>query len=332
MAKKIESLIKYEEKIKELPIASIGPNSLNPRKRFVESEEDELIESIISKGVLNPIIVFKREKDGKYTILDGERRYKACKKLGISTIPAHVLVREPSDLENLSIMFHIHNVREEWTDFAVSITIKRIVEEMGKDIRKLNVSDIKELSKTTSLSDYKVRKYLKFLDYPIEIVNRFLEAEKQDKPIRGVDPDILYEMHKPIKEIQRQMPEILEKYPVSKIIDVCVKKKAQNIIENNKEFRLLSKALTASKRGEIRKEALRDKIIDFIENIEITPKTIYEVTSQAVYQFKVIIKSSNKLYEEISNLNLKKLTVNEKEELKKILHELSVLIQGKFLR
>ena len=124
----------------------------------------------------------------------------------------------------------------------------------------------------------------------------------------------------------------MRKYSVSKIIDVCIKKKAKNVIENNKEFRLLGKALTASKRGEIRKEVLQDKIIEFLENSEITPKTIYETTSQTLYQFKMIVKSSSKLYAEINNLNVKRLTNEEKDELKKTLRELSTLIQGKFLR
>ena len=332
MVEKIESLIEYEDKIKEISIDKIKANVLNPRERFVEFEEDELIESIISKGVLNPIIVFRRIKDGKYTILDGERRYRACKKLNIPRIPAHILVREPSDLENLSIMFHIHNVREEWTDFAISITIKRVVEEMGKNIRQLRTDDIRELSRITSLSKYKVNKYLKFLDYPSEVINKFLESEKAEKPERGVDPDILYEMHRPIKEIKKQMPEILEKYPVSKIIDACIKKKAENVIENNKEFRLLAKALTASRKGEIRKELLKEKIIDFIEKKETTPMMIYADTSQAIYQLKLIVSNSNKLYEEINCLNLRKFTSKEKEDLKATLQELTTLIKAKILK
>lgn len=331
MAEKIESLIKYENKIQEIPIREIEPNFLNPRERFVEGEEDELIESIISKGILNPIIVFKRKRDSKYTILDGERRFRACKKLNIFKIPAYVLVREPSDLENLSIMFHVHNVREEWTDFAIAVTLKRIIEEMGKNIKKLSTDDIRELSKVTSLSNYRVRKYLKFLDYPPEVIDKFLEEEKKEDPNPAFDPDILSEMHRPIVEIKKQMPEILEKYSIAKIINSCVRKKEKNIIENNKEFRLLSKVLLASKNGQIRREVLKDKIIDFINIIDVTPGKIYEETSEAFYQFKSILKIVNTLHEEIGNLNLRKITFKEKEELDVILISLLKLIKHKIL-
>ena len=77
---KIE-FVEYKEKIINIPLPHIEINILNPRKRFVDTEEDVLIESILSKGLLNPIIVFRRKKDGKYVILDGERRFRAFKEL-----------------------------------------------------------------------------------------------------------------------------------------------------------------------------------------------------------------------------------------------------------
>jgi len=329
MEKKIESLIGYNNKIQNLDLSQIETNLLNPRKRFIEREEDELIESIISKGILNPIIVFKKNGKDRYVILDGERRYKACKKLNIQTIPVRVLKRAPTLLENLSLMFHIHNVREEWTEFSLSFTIRRIIEEMGKNIKKLTNLDIQELSKITSLSTYKIRKYLKFQEYPQEIIKIFLDSEIKEKPDEGVDPDILTEMHRPLKQMQNQMPELLDKYPISKIIKVCIKKKANDIIKKNKEFRLLSKSLLAEKRGEIRKDLLKDKIISFIENIEITPEKIYLDTAEIIYQLKSIIEDSEKLYDGVKNVNLKKLTNEEKEELIKKLRELVKLIEAK---
>ena len=69
--------VEYREKIIDIPLTQIETNSLNPRKRFVDTEEDVLIESILSKGLLNPIIVFKRKSDNQYIILDGERRFRS---------------------------------------------------------------------------------------------------------------------------------------------------------------------------------------------------------------------------------------------------------------
>mgnify|MGYP001575931162 FL=1 len=332
MVEKNKLLVEYSNKIFDIPIEKIETNELNPRERFVESEEDELIESILSKGILNPIVVFKRKEDGKYVLLDGERRYRACLKLNIKNIPAHVLVREPNPLENLSMMFHIHNIRKEWTDFAISISLKIVIEEMGKDIHNLKTSDIKELKKVTSLSTYKLKKYLKFYEYDDDVIKIFLDSEKKEKPDKGVDPDILGEMHRPIVQIKNLMPKLIAKYPVKKIIQSCIQKKANNVIETNKEFRLFSKALTAAEKGDIRKDVLEEKIEEFIIKPNISPKDVYASTSKVLYQVKDILKHSENLYVDISDLNIKQTSKDELSELKVKLSKLIKLIQEKILR
>ena len=329
---KDKSLIEYLDKIKDISTENVLSNPFNPREKFIESEEDELIDSILNKGILNPIIVYKRNKDGKYVILDGERRYRACKKLNIKTIPAHVLVREPTNIENISMMFHIHNVREEWTDFAISFSIKELLLELGKNVHNLKKVDITELKRLTSLSEYKLKKYLNFHDYPEEVIKRFLESEKKEKPDKGVDPDILSEMHRPIKQIKKLMPDFIKKYTIKKIIDACIDKKANNIIVTNKEFRLLSKSLTAAKKGDIRKEVLQDKLTEFVLKREITPMNIYEATSELVYQIKKIIKISDELYYELSNIDLRRLADSEKNDLRGQLEKIVKIINAKLLK
>ena len=168
MKKEIIDTVEYKEKIVDIPLSQIELNNMNPRKRFVDSEEDVLIESILSKGLLNPIIVYKRKKGQQYVILDGERRFRAFRKLNKKEISCHAREKEPTELENLSMMFHLHNVREEWTDFAIAQTLVKVVYEMGKDLEHLKRQDKLELSKITSLSEYKINKYLIFYDYPQE--------------------------------------------------------------------------------------------------------------------------------------------------------------------
>lgn len=66
MVEKNKLIVEYFDKIYDVPLEKIVPNPNNPREKFLESEEDELIESILSKGILNPIVVYKRNGDGKY--------------------------------------------------------------------------------------------------------------------------------------------------------------------------------------------------------------------------------------------------------------------------
>ena len=168
--------------------------------------------------------------------------------------------KEPTELENLSMMFHIHNVREEWTlDFAIAQTLVKVIYEMGKDIKSLSRQDKKQLSKITSLSEYKINKYLGFFDYPQSVINKFMESELKETPDKGMDPDILAEMSPPLKIIEEHLPEFLKKYNKEKIIAACIKKKAEDVIKTNRDFRLLTKSLNAMKKGNVRKELMFDK-------------------------------------------------------------------------
>jgi len=321
--------VEYRERIIDIPLTQIETNSLNPRKRFVDTEEDVLIESLLSKGLLNPIIVFKRKSDNRYIILDGERRYRAFKKINKKEIACHVLEKEPTELENLSLMFHIHNVREEWTDFAIAQTLIKVVYEMGKDIKRLERKDKLELAKITSLSEYKINKYLIFYDYPESILKKFMESEMQEVPVKGMDPDILAEMHAPLKIIEKELPNFLKKYSKEKIIDACVKKKAKGIIRTNRDFRALTKSLTAMKKGSVRKEVMFDKLESFLKESEVTPLNIYEDTSETIYQVDSILKKAETLIKELQNLNLNQITKDERKSIEVYLEKLTSILNGK---
>jgi ParB family chromosome partitioning protein len=326
--KAISPDIEYQDRIQDLHIDKIEPNQFNPRERFNEEEEDELIESILTKGILNPIIVYKRNTDNKYIILDGERRYRACKKLNIREIPARILVREPNILESLSLMFHIQNVRQDWTEFAISITIKRIINELGKSFDKLTPYDIKDLSKITSLSEYRVRKYLKFLDYPEDVINLFLHNEVNQKRNEGPDPDILLEMHKPILDIKEMMPELLNQFPIKEIIDVCIKKKEEGVIKTNKEFRLIAQSLTAAKKEEIDSNELQHNLVKFFSNVDYTPERVYQETAEVLYQYKSIKKNSETFLKELQLFDFEDLDNQRKNEVLNILEEIVKVIKA----
>ena len=77
----IEDEIKEGEQILSLSINDVEPNRNQPRKRFDEESLEELADSIKRYGLIQPIIVTK--KDGYYEIIAGERRWRACKKARI---------------------------------------------------------------------------------------------------------------------------------------------------------------------------------------------------------------------------------------------------------
>jgi len=79
-----------EEGIKKVPISEVEPNFDQPRKNFSEEELLELSLSIKQHGILQPLIV--RKKEDKYQIIAGERRYRAARMAKIEELP--VLVKD----------------------------------------------------------------------------------------------------------------------------------------------------------------------------------------------------------------------------------------------
>ncbi|MDD2401708.1 MAG: ParB/RepB/Spo0J family partition protein, partial [Clostridia bacterium] len=76
------------EQVKDIDINIVKPNPFQPRKYFDVFQLEELAKSIKEYGVIQPIMV--RKKDDYFEIIAGERRFRASQKLGNKTIPAIV--------------------------------------------------------------------------------------------------------------------------------------------------------------------------------------------------------------------------------------------------
>lgn len=315
----------FKNQIKKINIKDIELNKFNPRKKFGQEEEDELIESINSKGILQPIIVYK--KNEKYVVLDGQRRFQSCKKLGIKEIPAHILMKAPDFLDNLSIMFHIHNVHEDWTDVAITVSLEEIIRELNINRNRISGDDINEIQRITSLSKYKINKYLRVLRFSKSIINRFLEAELKEKP--DLDIDLLSELVTPIKKLRKIMPKITNKYSDEDIVDVFIQKKKDKIITTNKQIRMITKIASNVAKGKVNKELAIDKITAFFKNKDLTIEEIYSDTSEAVEQAKGIIKMCEKLIKDILNIDLRKVPLEDKTKLNEMLIDLMDSIKRK---
>jgi len=82
----------------ELPIDAIVPNRVQPRQVFDEEALAELVHSIQEVGLLQPVVV-RQVGDGRYELIMGERRWRASKEVGLTTIPA--IVRDTADVDML---------------------------------------------------------------------------------------------------------------------------------------------------------------------------------------------------------------------------------------
>jgi len=92
----------------ELPLGDIDPNRDQPRKKFDEEALAQLADSIRHSGVITPILVAR--DGGRYTIIAGERRWRAARIAGLSSIPA--IVREWDDIKRQEAAL-IENIQRE---------------------------------------------------------------------------------------------------------------------------------------------------------------------------------------------------------------------------
>lgn len=92
-----------------IPIHKILPNPMQPRKDFDPKELQELADSIVSVGIIQPIVV-EEYQPGVYTLIDGERRLRASKLAGLKEIPAEIRERSADDEQRL-ILASIANLQ-----------------------------------------------------------------------------------------------------------------------------------------------------------------------------------------------------------------------------
>ncbi|MBQ9070514.1 MAG: ParB/RepB/Spo0J family partition protein [Clostridia bacterium] len=111
-----------------LKLSMIDPKSDQPRKYFDKEALEELAASIRENGLLQPILV-REYGEGRYQIIAGERRFRACKLAEIEEIPAIILERDDKKVAELSLIENIQ--REDLNPVEEALAFKALCDEYG---------------------------------------------------------------------------------------------------------------------------------------------------------------------------------------------------------
>ena len=204
--------------LQEIPIGSIKPNPENPRLIFHEEEMSELLESIREVGIKVPIAVY--EDRNKFCLLDGERRWRCAKRLNLRTIPA-IAQPKPSKLENLLMMFNVHNVRVDWDIMPMAIKlddIRKLLEKEGKP------TNAKALAGITGVRLATVRRALELLDLPARYRRMLLKEAEKPRGEQRIKADLFIEVYKSLHTVERHVPEVFDKVEKAEYVDSMVTK------------------------------------------------------------------------------------------------------------
>lgn len=144
--------------VTEIDIKDIKPSEYQPRKRFDETQLEELTLSIKAKGVIQPIIV-RRTDDGGYSLIAGERRWRAARMAGLKKIPA--LVRDVTEAERVEIALIENLQREDLNPIETAEACNRLI----KDFHLTQ----EDLSKVLGKQRSSIANYLRLLKLPYDI-------------------------------------------------------------------------------------------------------------------------------------------------------------------
>ncbi len=122
-----EEQIQENDILKNLKVTEVEPNRDQPRKNFDQEALEELAESIKEYGLIQPIVVTK--KDGYYAIVAGERRWRASKIAGLTEIPA--IVREDNERINSEISLIENMQREDLNPYEKALGVRTLIDNYG---------------------------------------------------------------------------------------------------------------------------------------------------------------------------------------------------------
>src|SRR5512136_1964989 len=116
-----------EKGVTLVPVAQVKANPRQPRFNVREEGLEDLANSIKEKGLLQPILL--RKKENGYEIIAGERRFRASRIAGLSEVPA--IIKDADDRESLEIALIENIQREDLSPIELATVYTRFVDEFG---------------------------------------------------------------------------------------------------------------------------------------------------------------------------------------------------------
>ena len=259
--------------LKRIRVDQIVSNKLNPRDQIARKEVEDLKKSIQAVGgILVPLVVYERG-DGKYVLLDGERRWRAAKELKLEEVPANILANPVNDFENLRTMFNIHLQRKDWSTAARAVALGRMMK--MSDTLAMSPQQIKEILPGMTRTKFEEAKLL--LRCPRDLIDRCLAGELNEYYLiliaRGLDACF------------KAYPDLTSEYTWEDSVRNFVKKVDDGWVRNVISSRTL--AIIASKCIDLRADSLFKKTFRKLNDVPSFTFEEAEVSVDAELGYRV---------------------------------------------
>jgi ParB/RepB/Spo0J family partition protein len=254
--------------LRHLKLEDVKPSPSNPRRLFDRPELDRLKKSIREKGVLVPLIVYQPKGQSKFSILDGERRFRSVLELsqeGVSRdIPANV-VEPPSKIAGLLYMFSIHNYRQSWELMPTALSLKIVMDDTGE-------LDTVALSKLTGLRETQIERCKKLLDFP----EKYQVLSLDPDPKTRIPSNFWIELLPVLELTESKIPNLVKDLGRDRIIDKLVDKYRAKKIRSVIHFRRIMEGYVLNEDDQARRSLLLRRLEEFILNPSIEIRAAFD--------------------------------------------------------
>ena len=199
--------------IVRIPVDMIEPNPYQPRMSFDQEALEELADSIKTLGLIQPITV-RRKSEGRYQIISGERRFRACRQAGMDMIPAYI--RDTND-QGMLEMAIVENIQRENLDpIEVAMSYQRLIEECNLTQEQMAIRVGKKRASVTN--------YLRLLRLPAKLQHDLkvgLLSVGHAKVLLGVDDlkmqeylcDLVIKEELSVRQLEEKIKKLTEPKP-----------------------------------------------------------------------------------------------------------------------
>lgn len=153
------------QRLFDIPTGLIDPNPHQPRHHIQEETLDELVQSIKQHGILQPLIVTK--KDGRFQLIAGERRFRSAQRIGLASVPA--IIRDSHELEQLEVAIVENVQRQDLNPVDEAHAYQQLADEFGLTQE--------EIAKKVGKSRATIANALRILSLPPEMLAALREGK-----------------------------------------------------------------------------------------------------------------------------------------------------------
>ena len=221
--------------INEIELSRIQPNPDQPRREFDDESLEELAASIREIGIVQPISL-RQQANGTYQIIAGERRYRAARIAGLSTVPAYIRTVEDEAVMEMALIENIQ--REDLNAIEIALSFKKLIEQY-------NLTQ-EQLSERVGKKRTTVANYLRLLKLPAEVQiglrDKMIDMGHARALLSVENASVQLELYKAIvaeglsvrkvEELARSMAQAPAK-AASKVARSSAQRKEYNLLRNN---------------------------------------------------------------------------------------------------